>query len=41
MKKIAICLMMAIMSLTFLPFQLNAAVSEPTSIVGNKANEVC
>jgi uncharacterized protein involved in copper resistance len=40
MKKIAICLMMVFLSLTFLPLQLNAAVTEPTSIAGNKANEI-
>jgi uncharacterized protein involved in copper resistance len=39
MKKIAICLIIACLSLTFLPLQLNAAVKEPSSIVGNKASE--
>lgn len=40
MKKIAICLVMACMSLTFIPLQLNAAVTEPVSIVGTKPAEI-
>ena len=31
MKKIAFCLMITCLSLTFVPFQLNGAVSEPAS----------
>jgi hypothetical protein len=31
MKKIAICLMMAFLSLTLIPVQLNAKTSEPTT----------
>jgi uncharacterized protein involved in copper resistance len=40
MKKFAICMIMACLSLTFLPLQLNAATPAPTSIAGNKANEI-
>jgi hypothetical protein len=39
MKKIAICLMMTCLSLTFVPLQLNAATIENTSIPVSKTNE--
>jgi hypothetical protein len=39
MKKIAICIMMVFLSLTFIPLSLNASTAEPTSLVSNKANE--
>jgi hypothetical protein len=39
MKKIAICLMMTCLSLTFVPFQVNGAVSEPTSLPVPKTND--
>ncbi len=39
MKKIAMCVIMTCLSLTFIPLQLNAATPEPTSIVGTKPNE--
>lgn len=40
MKKIALCLMVACLSLTFLPYQLSAATTgEPTSIPAPKPAE--
>jgi uncharacterized protein involved in copper resistance len=39
MKKIAICIMMVFLSLTFLPLQANDATKEPTSLASNKASE--
>ncbi len=32
MKKIVFCLMASFLSLTFIPFQLNATTTEPTSV---------
>jgi len=40
MKKIAICLMMTCLSLTFVPFQVNGAVTEPTTIPVSKTTDV-
>ena len=39
MKKFAMCLVMACLSLTIIPLQLNAATSEPTSLVNSKTSE--
>jgi predicted PurR-regulated permease PerM len=39
MKKFAICLIMACLSLTLVPLQLNAATTEPTTIPVTKSND--